>query len=215
MLNEKLSPCIKICGITNLDDALLAVKLGANALGFIFDKNSPRLITVEQASLIIAKLPPFITTVGVFVNLSMQEINTLLSQVPLQVLQFHGDETEEACKLYRKPYVKAFRIKPDSNIIELIEKYPSASAILLDTYSAQQFGGTGMTFNWQQIPKNINKPIILAGGLTPTNIAQAIREINPYAIDVNSGVEIQPGKKDPNKLIALFDEVRHAYDTKN
>lgn len=215
ILNKNVLPYIKVCGITNVEDALLAVKLGANALGFIFDRNSPRFVTAEQAGAIIAVLPPFITTVGVFVNLSFAEVMAILNQAPLQVLQFHGDETEADCKQYRKPYVKAFRIKADSNIIEFIDQYPSASAFLLDTYSAQQYGGTGVAFNWQQIPKNCTKPIILAGGLTSANVAQAIQEVKPYAVDVNSGVEIQPGRKDPDKLIAFFNEVRYAYEAKN
>ncbi len=214
-LNNKLIPLIKICGITQLEDALLAAKLGANALGFIFAQNSPRVITVEIAKQVLAALPPFITLVGVFADMPAHDIAAILNQVPLQVLQFHGDETEADCKQYGKAYIKAFRIKPDCNINELIDQYPTASAVLLDSYHPQLLGGTGLTFNWQAIPANLTKPIILAGGLTPTNAAQAIRQAKPYAIDVCSGVELYPGKKDPTKLTAFFNEVKRVYHTEN
>jgi len=215
-INKPALPYVKICGITNREDALLAAKLGAHALGFNFSQEkSLRQITPAQAKTIIAALPPFVTTVGIFTDIAEAEILATLTEVPLQVLQFHGSETDAECTRYHKPYIKALAMKPDTDIHNLIAQYPHASAILLDTYHPQKFGATGLTFDWKTIPANINKPIILAGGLSATNVAQAIRVAKPYAVDVCSGVEASIGKKDPNKLMAFFNEVQHAFDTQN
>jgi len=206
---------VKICGITNLDDALLAARLGANALGFIFTPASPRCVTTEQAKKIMLHLPPFVTTVGVLADMDEKNIQSILQQLPLQVLQFHGAETETVCRYYAKPYIKAFRVKPESNITALIAAYPSASAVLLDSYHPQQKGGSGLTFDWQMIPAKLTKPLILAGGLTSENVGQAIHTVKPYAVDVCSGVEAQPGKKDALKLKEFFDAVKRADYDKN
>lgn len=199
---------VKICGITNLSDALLAVESGADALGFIFVPGSPRHITAKQAYDIMLNLPPFVITVGVFADMDAQALQAILQALPLQVLQFHGKETEAECLRYEKPYIKTLHIKPDSDIHRLAAAYPRASAFLLDTYHPQRLGGSGLAFDWQRVPAKLDKPIILAGGLTPENVGQAIHAVKPYAVDVCSGVEAQPGTKDPIKLNAFFNAVK-------
>lgn len=198
----------KICGITRIDDALAAVAAGADAIGFVFYAKSPRAVTAAQARAIIAALPPFVTTVGLFVNASTCELNETLDAVPLDLLQFHGDETPEQCEGYHRPYIKALRVKSGDDIAAACAAYASASGILLDTYVEGVPGGTGQAFDWSLIPQGLSKPIILAGGLSVQNVAQAIAQVQPYAVDVSGGVEKSKGIKDHDKIRAFMQAVR-------
>lgn len=198
----------KICGITRIDDALAAVEAGADAIGLVFYAQSPRAVTVQQARAIIAALPPFVTTVGLFVNASACELNETLDAVPLDLLQFHGDETPEQCEGYHRPYIKALRVKAGDDIAAACAAYASASGILLDTYVEGVPGGTGQAFDWSLIPQGLSKPIILAGGLSVQNVAQAIAQVQPYAVDVSGGVEKSKGIKDHDKIRAFMQAVR-------
>ena len=198
----------KICGITRIDDALAAVAAGADAIGFVFYAKSPRGVTAAQARAIIAALPPFVTTVGLFVNASACELNETLDAVPLDLLQFHGDETAEECEGWHRPYIKALRVKAGDDIAAACAAYASASGILLDTYVEGVPGGTGQAFDWSLIPQGLSKPIILAGGLSVQNVAQAIAQVQPYAVDVSGGVEKSKGIKDHDKIRAFMQAVR-------
>ncbi|WP_122664926.1 phosphoribosylanthranilate isomerase [Pseudomonas viridiflava] len=197
----------KICGITRIEDALAAVEAGADAIGFVFYAKSPRAVSVQQARAIIAALPPFISTVGLFVNASRCELNETLDAVPLDMLQFHGDETPEQCDGYHRPYIKALRVQAGDDIAASCRLYSGASGILLDTFVAGVPGGTGETFDWALIPNDLEKPIILAGGLTSANVAQAITQVRPYAVDVSGGVEKSRGIKDHDKIRAFMSAV--------
>jgi phosphoribosylanthranilate isomerase len=194
----------KICGITRIEDALTAVEQGADAIGLVFYAPSPRYVTVAQAALISAALPPFVSVVALFVNPSQQEVNKVLSNVQIDLLQFHGDEPESECTQYGLPYLKAIRVKPDTNLIQYAQDYMHAKALLLDAHSDTAVGGTGLVFDWNLIPNNLPKPIILAGGLTPENVKQAIQHVQPYAVDVSGGVEKSKGIKDVVKIAAFM-----------
>lgn len=197
---------VKICGITNLEDAFAAVDYGADALGFVFYKGSPRYISPETAKEIIRQLPPFITTVGVFVDEPTLNIEDILKSVPLDVVQFHGHESPEACMLFRRG-IKAIRVKELSDL-EPLKRY-TVSAFLLDTYSPESLGGTGQIFNWDiaVAAKQFGK-IILAGGLNPENIEKAIRWVRPYAVDVSSGIEKEKGKKDLKRMKLFIERAK-------
>lgn len=199
---------IKICGITRIEDALAAVAAGADALGFVFYAKSPRAVTPAQARAIIAALPPFVTTVGLFVDIPRAELKQLLAEVPLDLLQFHGDETPEDCAGYGRPYLKALRVRPGDDVAAAIALYPEASGVLLDTYVPGTPGGTGEAFDWSLVPRNAAKPVILAGGLTSENVAEAVRQVRPYAVDVSGGVEASKGIKDPAKIQAFIQRAR-------
>jgi len=198
----------KICGITRLEDALAAAESGADAIGFVFYKKSPRYVPPKIAASIIAQLPPFVTTVGLFVNEPADEIKHILDIAPLDLLQFHGSEVEAECTCYNRPYIKAIAMKPGLEVASMVNQYPSAQGILLDTYDVVLPGGTGKAFDWSKVPQNLSKPIILAGGLTPENIRQAVDVVNPWAVDVSGGVEKSKGKKD-HRLIQAFIEGVH------
>ncbi|UVJ42667.1 phosphoribosylanthranilate isomerase [Pseudomonas sp. LS1212] len=200
----------KICGITRIEDALAAVEAGADAIGLVFYAKSPRAVTVEQARAIIAALPPFITTVGLFVNATRCELNEILEAVPLDLLQFHGDETPADCDGYHRPWIKALRVRPGDDLEASCKAYAKASGILLDTYVAGVPGGTGEAFDWSLIPAKLSKPIILAGGLSADNVAQAIAQVRPYAVDVSGGVEQSKGIKDHRRIEAFMQAVRKA-----
>ncbi len=202
---------IKICGITNIEDAVTAIKYGADALGFVFYPNSPRNIIPETARSIVQSLPPFITTVGVFVDEDVSNIEKTASYVGLNTIQLHGSEPPESCNLSRK-VIKAIRIK-DLSDLESLNVYKNVSAFLLDTYSPNAYGGTGHVFNWE-IAVDARKfgRIILAGGLTPDNIAEAVQMVQPYGVDVSSGVEgISKGKKDHKKLKLFIERAKSAF----
>jgi phosphoribosylanthranilate isomerase len=192
---------IKVCGICSPNDALHAVEAGADAVGMVFYEKSPRNISVEQARNIIKAIPPFVTTVGLFVNRSQKFVEETIKQTGIDLLQFHGDEREEYCRGFDRPYIKALRIGPDTDIIELCAAYPTARGILADSYTAGIPGGTGKTFDWKLIPADISLPLILAGGLNSENVGQAISRVNPWAVDVSSGVEDSPGHKNRQKII--------------
>ena len=200
---------IKICGITNLDDARCAVAAGADALGFVFYAKSPRYMTAKAAGDIVAALPPFVTTVGLFVNMAGSEILQTMKTARLNVVQLHGDELPEDCMIPGYPVVKAVRVK-SSDSLNGIDRY-QVSALLLDAWNDDHYGGTGEKFEWQ-LAKTLtaDRPVILAGGLNPDNVATAIITVNPYAVDVSSGIEISPGKKDHDKIYQFIQQVRQA-----
>ncbi|MNE27744.1 N-(5'-phosphoribosyl)anthranilate isomerase [compost metagenome] len=199
---------IKICGITRVEDALAAAEAGADAIGLVFYPKSPRAVSVHQARAIIAALPPFVTTVGLFVDASRCELNEILDAVPLDVLQFHGDESAEACSGYHRPYLKALRMKPGDDIAARVAEYPAAAGILLDTYVEGVPGGTGKAFDWSLIPAGLSRPIVLAGGLDAGNVAAAIAQVHPYAVDVSGGVEASKGIKDAEKIRSFIRQCR-------
>lgn len=191
---------VKICGITNLEDAMTASSLGADALGFVFYKKSPRYVAPNVANEILNQLPPFITPVALFVDANEEDVNDVIKSNSRWVIQFHGNETEQDCLKFNRPYIKALRVKDEKTLLPQLRSYPTASALLLDAYKEGVPGGTGETFNWNIIPKELNTPIILAGGLTPSNIADAMKITNIYAVDVSGGVELSKGIKDKTKL---------------
>ena len=203
-------PRVKICGITSKQDAMNASEAGADAIGLVFYPPSPRNVSAEQAEAALDNIGPFTTTVGLFVNASADAIRTILRQVPLQVLQFHGDEEREFCEQFERPYIKALRMRPELDVLAAVKQYPSASAVLLDAYQAGVPGGTGATFDWQRMPQpgSIEQNIILAGGLTSANVALAIQQTTPYAVDVSGGVESVPGEKDPEKIAAFIQQAK-------
>ncbi|MFV1873727.1 MAG: phosphoribosylanthranilate isomerase [Oleiphilus sp.] len=197
----------KICGITSLKDALQAIHAGADALGFVFYKPSPRYIAPEDAADICRQLPPFITKVGLFVNADEQAIQAVCDSVALDLLQFHGDEQEADCLKYKLPYIKAIRIQNDQDVKLAELAYTSALAILVDAYKPGVPGGTGEKFDWSLLPKTRTKPLILAGGLNEKNIYQAIQTVRPYAVDVSGGVEQAKGKKNHTIVTQFINEV--------
>jgi tryptophan synthase beta chain len=198
---------VKICGITRPYDALLAAHYGADAIGLVFYAPSPRAVSIEQTQEIIQVLPPFITTVGLFVNATAEFVQHVLAQLPLDILQFHGEESPEYCQSFSRPYIKALRMKPGTDVNDFAQHHSTARAILLDTFVAGVQGGTGQTFDWKMIPKHCTKPLILAGGLTPENVTEAIRATRPYAVDVSGGVEKTKGIKDAHKISAFMEGV--------
>ncbi|EHY79467.1 MULTISPECIES: phosphoribosylanthranilate isomerase [Stutzerimonas stutzeri subgroup] len=200
----------KICGITRVEDALTVAEAGADAIGLVFYSKSPRAVSVQQALEIVAALPPFVTSVGLFVNASRCEINEILDAVALDMLQFHGDETPADCEGFHRPWFKALRVGGGEDIAAQISRYRNASGILLDTFVAGVPGGTGERFDWSLIPAALTKPLILAGGLTVENVQQAIAEVRPYAVDVSGGVESSKGIKDASKVMAFVERVRSA-----
>lgn len=190
---------VKICGITSVEDALMAVAAGADALGFIFHDRSPRHVSQEQAAALVRAVPPFVQTVGLFVNAEASRVAAVADFCRLDLIQLHGDESPEYCSRLQRRIIKAFRVK-DSSSLQGIQDYRVAG-YLLDAYNPGSFGGTGMTFNWEytRLPASCG-PLILAGGLTPANVAEAVATVAPHAVDVSSGVEVSPGKKDPEKV---------------
>ncbi|MCK7595780.1 phosphoribosylanthranilate isomerase [Microbulbifer sp. CAU 1566] len=206
---------VKICGITCVEDALLAVDAGADALGLVFYPSSPRNVSLDQAAEIARAVSPFVVLTGLFVDAHPQQLEQVLEQVPLNLLQFHGDETAPYCRQFRRPYIKALRMKPELDPVEAMAAYPDARGILLDAYRKGVPGGTGDTFDWQRVPQNSGRPIILAGGLNPDNVAQAILSAGPDAVDVSGGVEAAPGKKDARKVRAFIRAARSAAATQN
>ncbi|MCK5697572.1 MAG: phosphoribosylanthranilate isomerase [Gammaproteobacteria bacterium] len=206
---------IKICGITNCEDAKYAYDSGADAIGLVFYPPSPRYISVEQALEIVHSLPPFITTVALFVNEKRQVIDSILKQININLLQFHGNESEQFCASFNCPYIKAVRMKEGLDLYHVQNEYSSAKGLLLDTYKKGIPGGTGEAFNWHKVPHDLTLPVILAGGLVADNIAQAIIQVKPYAVDVSGGVEAthiqKKGKKDPQKITQFMTQAKQAY----
>lgn len=199
---------IKICGITRIEDALAAASAGADAIGLVFHAASPRAVDIEQAARIVKALPPFITSVGLFVDASEERVHEVLRQVPLDVLQFHGDEPDDFCQRFARPYLKAVRVRPGDDLNALAARWPGASGILLDSYKPGVPGGTGETFDWSMVPAQRDWPLVLAGGLQADNLRQAIELTAPWAVDVSGGVESAKGIKDPAKINAFIQEVK-------
>ncbi|WP_067520890.1 phosphoribosylanthranilate isomerase [Endozoicomonas ascidiicola] len=199
-----VTPRIKICGITRPEDGLIAVENGADALGLVFYAKSARYVTAEQAAEIVSVLPPFVSVVGLFVDAQEALIQSVIDTVPLSLLQFHGKETEAECSRWGMRYLKAFRVRPDHSVEDMVTPYHSASGYLLDSYKPGEPGGTGESFDWELIPRSLSKPVILAGGLSPDNVNQAINRVRPYGVDVSSGVEARPGIKDHDKIKAFM-----------
>lgn len=195
---------VKFCGITRCEDAIQAASLGADAIGLVFYPRSPRAVSPRQARAIVQALPPFVTVVGLFVDAAPSDIQRVLEIVPLDTLQFHGDEAPENCGCYGRPYVKAIRMSAEVDLLGLTQTYKDASALLLDAYRPGMPGGTGQTFDWDRIPRALPKTIILAGGLTPGNAAHAVAKVRPYAVDVSGGVEQMKGMKDAAKMAAFI-----------
>ena len=200
---------IKICGITRVEDALATARNGADALGLVFYGKSPRYVNVRQAVQLAAAIPPFVTVVGLFVNPSEDEVRDVLREVPLDVLQFHGEEEPEFCAQFGRPYLKAVRVKNSVDLVQYATRYQGAQALLLDAYIEGTHGGTGESFDWGLIPRNLPLPVVLSGGLHTGNVAQAISVVRPYAVDVSSGVEASKGIKDAAKITAFINEVKN------
>lgn len=199
---------VKICGITRVEDALAAAHAGADALGLVFYAASPRAISIEQARAIQRALPPFISTVGLFVDASADQIRAVLAQVRLDMLQFHGNEPDSFCQQFEIPYLKAIRVKPGQDVNAAAAQWPGACGILLDSYRPGVPGGTGEVFDWTMIPAERTWSLVLAGGLDAGNVQQAISQAQPWAVDVSGGVELSKGKKDINKINAFIREAK-------
>lgn len=199
---------VKICGITRPDDGLAAARLGADAIGLVFWAPSPRAVDGARARQIITALPPFVTVVGLFVDAQPHIIDAVLRDVPIDALQFHGDEQPGDCERYGKPYIKAVRVRTPQDVMAAAGRYTSACGLLLDTYRPEQPGGTGHSFDWDMIPGQVPMPIILAGGLVADTVAVAVRKVRPYAVDVSSGVESEKGIKSAAKIAAFINKVR-------
>lgn len=197
----------KICGITRPEDAVLAAQAGCDAIGLVFYEPSPRAVTIEQAIKITAALPPFVSVVALFVDASAEFVSQAIKALPLSQLQFHGNETAEYCEQFERPYMKAIRVKADTDFDAITQEYASASALLLDSYKAGVPGGTGETFNWDLIPQGLALPIVLAGGLNADNVADAVASVKPFAVDVSGGVEASKGIKDTDKMNAFVQQV--------
>ena len=201
---------VKICGITSREDAWAAVEAGADALGFIFVKGTPRWIEPEAAAAIAAEIGPFVVTVGVFIDRTIEEIERIAATCGLSLAQLHGSESPEECGRLRLPFVKSIRVQREDDLAAL-STYTQARAFLLDTYDAARPGGTGRTFPWEIAAKAARKArIVLSGGLTPNNVARAIAQVRPYAVDVSSGVEASPGRKDHHKVREFIDRAKQA-----
>jgi len=202
---------VKICGITSIDDAQEVCSAGVDAIGLVFYEKSPRNVSTQQAAKICASLPPFVSSVGLFLDASAKFVNSVLASVPIDLLQFHGSESPEYCASFNHPYIKVIGMK-DVSSLEMFHavarQYPDAKGFLVDSHAAGKAGGTGKTFEWKTVPLEYDKPIILAGGLNPENIADAICQAPVYGYDLSSGVESKPGIKDRQKIIHLMNEVK-------
>jgi len=201
---------VKICGITRVQDGLDAAHLGAHAIGLVFYDVSPRAVSLDQARAIVDALPPFVTAVGLFVNAKARTVRETLAAVPLQLLQFHGDETPAYCAEFGVPYLKAVRVRPGVDLLQYARDFSSARGLLLDAYVEGMRGGTGDTFDWSLIPRSMPLPVVLSGGLDAGNVESAVRSVRPWAVDVSSGVESQKGIKDAAKIESFMNGVRNA-----
>lgn len=198
---------LKICGITRPQDAMAVVQAGADAIGLVFYAPSPRAVDIAMAQAVVAAVPAFVTVTALFVNPSADEVQKVLDSVRIDLIQFHGDEEDDFCSQFNRPYIKAIRVRQASDVVASCLRFPGALAVLLDSYKPGVPGGTGETFDWSLVPDELTKPIILAGGLTIANVASAIRQVRPFAVDVSGGVEADKGIKDPGKITAFADEV--------
>jgi phosphoribosylanthranilate isomerase len=200
---------IKICGITSAKDLDAAVDAGADAVGFVFYPPSSRYVNVETAAALIRCLPPFVLSVGLFVNAAPNEIAATLSSLPLNLLQFHGDESPADCECWQRPYLKAVRMKPGVDVRRIATEFATARALLLDTFT-ESYGGSGNAFDWALIPASLSLPVVLSGGLTPENVGAAIRRVRPLGVDVSSGIEAAKGEKDHRRMREFVAAVRMA-----
>ena len=198
---------VKICGFTNAENARDAAIAGVDAIGLVFYNKSPRNVDIQRAREIVSVLPPFVNRVGLFVNANPSFIDEVLCEVPLDTLQFHGDEVVGDCTQYQMPFIKSLRVTPKTNVVQLADNFSEASALLLDSHNPNSYGGTGEVFDWMLARVNIDLPIILAGGLNSENVSDAISQVNPYAVDASSGVESAPGVKDIDKILAFIQSV--------
>ena len=198
---------IKICGFTNADNAREAAFAGVDAIGLVFYEKSPRNVDINSAREIVASLPPFVNRVGLFVNANPSFIDEVLCEVPLDTLQFHGDEGVIDCTQYQMPFIKSVRVSLDTNVIQIADDFSQASGLLLDSYNSHKYGGTGEVFDWSLACVDIELPVILAGGLNSDNVAEAIKQVRPYAVDASSGVESEPGVKDVDKIRAFIRQI--------
>jgi len=201
---------VKFCGMTRAADARAAAALGADAIGLIFYPPSPRAVSVEQALAVLDAVAPLVSTVGVFVNPTAAELAAVLSRVPLDMVQFHGEEDPALCASAGRPWIKAVGMREGVDLRVTARRYPAARGLLLDTFSAREKGGTGRVFDWSLVPADLGRPVILAGGLDAGNVAQAIAAVRPYAVDANGGVESAPGVKDTGRMEAFMREVERA-----
>jgi len=199
---------IKICGITREQDALAAAAAGADAIGLVFYAPSPRAVDAAQAARIVAALPPFVTTVGLFVDAEPAAVRAVLAEVPLDLLQFHGEESDDYCRQFGRPYLKAVRVRSADQLQDVAAQWPGAAGILLDSYKPGVPGGTGEVFDWRLVPRERDWNLVLAGGLAASNVRQAIDEMQPWAVDVSGGVEAAKGIKDVAKINAFVQEVK-------
>lgn len=199
---------VKICGITREEDLAAAVAAGADAIGLVFYRGSPRCIEPQAAAALAAVLPPFVAPVGLFLDAEPAWVHEILKTVRLDVLQFHGHEEADYCRSFGLPYMKAIGAGGTGDLRALAAAYADAGALLLDSHAHGAAGGTGRTFDWERIPRDLRRPVVLAGGLAPTNVAEAVRRVRPYAVDVSSGVERTPGIKDAGLIEAFMSEVR-------
>ena len=205
-----MATAVKICGITRIEDALASVRAGAHAVGFVFYRPSPRYVTPASAGSILRALPPFITTVGLFVDASEEEVRATLGEAPVQLMQFHGAESPEFCRRFGRPYVKAVRMSPEVDLLQYARDYHDAKALLLDAYVEGLHGGSGVSFDWSRVPERLPLPVIVSGGLTVENVGDAVRRVRPCAVDVSSGVESAKGIKDAARIAAFIAGVRNA-----
>lgn len=202
---------VKICGLTRAVDVQAACEAGADAIGLVFYPPSPRSVTVEQAKLILQDVPPFVTVTALFVNPTVAEVQTVLTQIPaISLLQFHGEETPAFCRQFGRAYIKAIPMRDDVDLAQQALLYEDALGLLVDTYKPGLPGGSGESFDWHRLPQSLSKPLILAGGLTPNNVAEAIQQVAPFAVDVSGGVEACKGVKDTAKVIAFMASVASA-----
>lgn len=202
-----MRPRIKICGLTRPEDARDAARLGADAIGLVFYDKSPRNVDIAAARAVIAALPPFVSVVALFVNPARERVDEILAALPIDILQFHGEETAEFCESFHRPYLKAVRVKPGVDLVEWADRYKNARGLLADAFVEGAHGGTGATFDWRLIPDTLPIPLILSGGLTPDNVADAVRRVRPAAVDVSSGVEAGKGIKDAERMRAFIQGV--------
>lgn len=201
---------VKICGITRPGDALTVANSGADAIGLVFYAPSPRAVDIPAAQEIVRVLPPFVTVVGLFVDAGEEEIRHVLEAVPIDLLQFHGNEPAQACKIFGRPYIKAVAMRDGVDLAETAREYRTAAGLLVDTWHPAVAGGSGETFDWERLPATLALPLILAGGLSPDNVAQAVQRVRPYAVDVSSGVERDKGIKDEARISAFMRAVSGA-----
>ena len=205
-----MSTAVKVCGITRTEDAAAAARCGAHAIGLVFYRPSPRYIEPDAAAAIVRALPPFVTAVGLFVDAEENEVRTVATRAGVHTLQFHGNESAAFCARFSLPYLKAVRVRPGVDLLQYARDFHGAKALLLDAFQESLHGGTGATFDWSLIPAALPLPVVLSGGLNPHNVADAIRQVKPWAVDVSSGVEQAKGIKDAGKIAAFISGVRDA-----